>query len=131
MEVHVRIVGVLLIMLALMHVGLPRYFRWRHEAAFLSLVTKQILYVHTFFIGFVVLLMGVLCIGYTSALVHDAFGKVICSGLFIFWFTRLIFQFFVYSPALWRGKRFETVVHIVFSFLWIYFAAVFGWVSLQ
>ena len=125
MEIHVKIVGALLIALSLMHIILPKYFKWDQELVSLSLITKQILYVHTFFIAFIVLLMGLLCLGYAHELVHDPFGKVISLGLFGFWLTRLIFQFFVYSPMVWRGKRFETVMHAAFSVLWFYFTVVF------
>jgi hypothetical protein len=56
----------LLVLLASIHVGFPRYFRWRQEFA--------------------------------------AVG---------------------YSLEHWRGKRFETFMHILFSILWLYLTAVF------
>jgi len=125
MEIHLKIVGSFLIALALMHIMIPKYFKWEQELSSLSLITKQILYVHTFFIAFMVLLMGLLCLSYSYELVHDPFGRVISLGLFGFWLIRLIFQFLVYSPMVWRGKRFETVMHIVFSITWTYFTCVF------
>ena len=125
MEIHVKIVGALLIALSLMHLVLPKYFKWEQELVSVSLITKQILYVHTFFIAFMVLLMGLLCTSYTHELVYNPFGKVISLGLFGFWLIRLIFQFFIYSPKLWKGKKFETAMHVVFSFLWFYFTGVF------
>jgi len=125
MEIHIKIVGSLLIALSLMHIIIPKYFKWEQELTSLSLITKQILYVHTFFIAFIVLLMGLLCLSYSHELVHDPFGRVITLGLFGFWLTRLIFQFFVYSPKVWRGKRFETIMHVVFTMTWSYFTVVF------
>jgi hypothetical protein len=125
MEIHLKIVGCLLIALALMHIIIPKYFKWEQELTSLSLITKQIFYVHTFFISFIVLLIGLLCLNYSHELVYDSFGKVISLGLFGFWLTRLIFQLLVYSPKVWRGKKFETVMHVVFSLLWIYLTGVF------
>ena len=125
MEIHLKVAGTLLILLSLMHIIIPKYFKWEQELASLSLITKQILYVHTFFIAFVVLLMGLLCLGYSRELVHDPFGRIISLGLFGFWLTRLIFQFLVYSPKVWRGKRFETVMHAVFAVMWFYLTNVF------
>lgn len=125
METHIKIVGSFLIALSLMHIIIPKYFKWEKELASLSLITKQIFYVHTFFIAFTVLLMGLLCIKYSHELVYDPFGRVISLGLFGFWLTRLIFQFLVYSPNVWRGKRFETVMHVVFAITWTYFTGVF------
>jgi len=125
MEIHIKIVGSLLIALSLTHIIIPKYFKWEQELTSLSLITKQILYVHTFFIAFIVLLMGMLCLCYAHEILYDPFGRAISFGLFVFWLTRLIFQFFVYSPRVWRGKRFETIIHVVFSVLWFYFTGVF------
>ena len=125
MTLHIKIVGSLLLLLALMHVVIPRYFNWTQSLSGLSLINKQIMYVHTFFIAFMVLLMGLLCIYSGNELVNSQLGQHISLGLFIFWFTRLLFQFFIYSPKVWRGKRFETFVHIVFALLWSYFSSVF------
>lgn len=125
MEVHLKIVGGLLILLALMHVVIPKYFKWDQELVSLTLITKQILYVHTFFIAFMVLLVGLLCINYAAELVQTNFGQQICLGLFAFWLVRLVFQFWVYSPKVWQGKKFETFMHVSFSILWTYFTLVF------
>lgn len=125
MEIHLKIVGSLLIALSLMHIIIPKYFKWEQELTSLTLITKQIVYVHTFFIAFIVLLMGLLCLNYPHELVYDPFGRVISLGLSGFWLTRLIFQFFVYSPKVWRGKRFETVMQVMFALMWLYFTAVF------
>jgi len=114
-----------------MHIIIPKYFKWEQELASLSLITKQILYVHTFFIAFMVLLMGLLCLSYSYELVYDPFGRIISLGLFGFWLIRLIFQFFVYSPKVWRGKRFETVMHVMFSIIWLYFTMVFFFCYLE
>jgi hypothetical protein len=131
MELHLKIVGILLILLALLHLVIPRYFNWSDELKSLTLITKQILYVHTFFIAFVVLLLGVLCINSASELVQTNLGRTLCLGLFGFWLTRLFFQFFVYSSKVWKGKTFETTVHILFSLLWGYFTLVFFLVYYQ
>ncbi len=81
--------------------------------------------VHTFFIALSVFLMGVICLTNTKALITTPLGKTISLGFGIFWVIRLIFQFFVYSPDLWKGKRFETIIHIIFTLLWIYISSVF------
>jgi hypothetical protein len=69
--------------------------------------------------------MGILCLSYPHELVDTNLGRSIALGLAIFWFLRLVFQFFVYSPSLWKGKSFETIIHIVFSALWIYLTVLF------
>jgi hypothetical protein len=125
MALHLKITGFILILLALMHARLPQRFGWGRELKAVSLITRQILYVHTFFIAFVIFLMGMLCLISTEDLFTTAFGKKLSLGLFAFWFVRLFFQFFVYSPELWRGRRFETAIHILFSIMWTYISGVF------
>jgi hypothetical protein len=125
MELHLRIIGSILVLLSLIHVIFPKRFNWEIELLSLSVLNRQIMYVHTFFIALMVLLMGIFCIYCAEDIVHTRMGHCIALGLFIFWGLRLIFQFFVYSPELWRGKRFETAIHVLFSFLWAYFSSVF------
>lgn len=125
MKLHLEISGVLLIGLALSHVVFPHYFQWRKELQGVSLITRQILYVHTFFIAFTVLLMGLLCVSAPEELASTALGRRISLGLFAFWFARLIIQFFGYSSSLWKGKVFETSAHVAFTLVWTYLSAVF------
>ena len=125
MERHLKITGILLLVLASIHPLFPRYFNWKKELQSLSLLNRQMMEVHTFFIAFVLLLMGLMCLFCSSDLINTAFGRKLSLGLFAFWVIRLLVQLFVYSPKLWRGKVFETTIHIVFSLFWTYLSAVF------
>lgn len=125
MELNLKIIGILLISLALIHVIFPQYFNWRNELSSLSMINRQLFYVHSFFIALTVSLMGLLCLTSAHELMSTTLGKHVSLGLGIFWMARLIIQFFGYSPKLWKGKRFETIVHILFSILWIYLSVVF------
>ena len=124
MILHLKIVGSLSVLLALVHVAFPRYFNWHNELRALSLINRQLMYVHTFFLAFVLLLTGLLLLNATEDILTTGLGRQLAFGLFLFWGVRLAFQFFVYSPKLWRGKPFETTVHVVFSCLWAYFTGV-------
>jgi hypothetical protein len=125
MYIHLKIAGVLLTFLALIHVFFPRYFGWRRELRLLSLINRQMMKVHTFFIALVVLLMGLLCITSAGELIETKLGHRLAFGLAVFWTIRLLIQFFGYSSRLWRGRRFETLVHIVLSLFWAYFSYIF------
>lgn len=128
MELHLKVIGIVLIALALLHVIFPRYFDWKVQLSGLSLINRQMMYVHTFFIALVVLLMGLLCLTSAPEIVGTPLGRKIALGLAIFWLARLVIQFFGYSSELWKGKLFETAVHVVFTFLWAYLSGVFLWV---
>ncbi len=125
MEIHIKIIGFILLPLGMIHIIFPRFFNWKKELSTLTLINRQMMQVHTFFIALIVILMGILCLTGSSDLVTTKLGKSICLGMGIFWGVRALFQFFVYSPKLWRGKTFETFIHIIFSFIWIYFTTVF------
>ena len=125
MEIHFKIIGALLIFLALVHIGFPKYFNWNEELKSLRLINRQMMTVHTFFVALTVFLMGLLCLTSSNELVETNLGKKISFGLGIFWTFRLFIQFFGYSTDLWRRKRFETLMHILFSLLWMYLSIVF------
>lgn len=125
MEIHYKITGVLLIALALVHVMFPKRFNWKEEHKSLSLINRQMMTVHTFFIALAVFLTGLICITSANELIETNLGKKISLGFGIFWTFRLFVQFFGYSTELWKGKTFETVVHIIFSLLWTYLSFIF------
>ena len=131
MEIHLKIIGILLCVLALAHVAFPRYFNWKTELQTLSLINRQMMIVHTFFLALTVFLMGLLCFTSSKELINTRLGQTIALGFAIFWSIRLLIQFFGYSAELWKGKTFETSIHIIFSLLWLYLSYVFWSIGSQ
>jgi len=125
MVVHLKIIGGLLILLGLFHFVFPKYFKWKDELGSLSIINREMMYVHTFFIALIISLMGILCINSSKELIETGLGKQLCLGLGIFWAARLFIQFFGYSSKTWKGKKLETAIHIVFSILWAYLSTIF------
>lgn len=81
MEIHLKIAGSLLMVLAVLHIFLPHYLKWKQELGALSLINRQIMYVHSFFIAMVVFLIGLLCVIAASELVSTSLGKKISQGI--------------------------------------------------
>ena len=125
MELHLKIIGSLLMLLALFHIPFPKYFQWKKNLESLTLINRQMMKTHTFFIALTVFLMGLLCISSSHELINTVLGRRIALGLGIFWIVRLLFQLFVYSSKLWRGKKFETSIHVLFTLFWCYLSFVF------
>ena len=125
MKLLIHLIGYGLILLALIHVIFPKAFDWKKELATLSLINRQLMTVHTFFIGLTVFLMGILCITSAHELITTALGKRILCGLAIFWGIRLLSQLFWYSPQLWKGKPRETSIHILFLAIWTSITIIF------
>ena len=122
-----QIVGVLLMVLGLSHVFFNRFFGWERELAPVSLLTRKIFFVHTFFIGLGVVMAGLGSLIYAALLLEPSvLSRAILAGMVTFWLCRLLAQWFAYDTAIWRGDRFRTAMHVVFSALWIYVTATYG-----
>ena len=126
-QLHLRIAGALLIALAGAHVTFPRRFKWREEMARVSLLNRQMFFVHIFFICLGLAMNGALALFWTNALLEkSALAAVVLGCITLFWFLRLLVQLFVYDSSLWRGNRFNTCMHVVFSLFWTYLMCTFG-----
>ena len=130
MQLHLQIIGCSLILLGFVHAIFPKQFNWKQELSSLSVMNREMMYIHTFFIAFMLVLIGALCLTSATELVETLLGKRISLGLGIFWTVRLYVQFFGYSSKTWRGKPFETTVHILFSIFWAYLSFIFIWIYL-
>ena len=132
---HLRFIGVLLAALAVVNLFVPGRFRWREEMARLSLVNRQIFQAHTVFIVLTVAMFSALLLTSAETLLEPTrLSRVVLAGLTIFWGVRMLMQWFFYSPAIWRGHRFNTVMHAVFSIAWVYMTATFAtalWTNLS
>ena len=124
---HLRVVGVLLAVLVVVHAFVPGRLRWSDELPRLSLVNRQIFEVHTLFIVLVLALSSTLLLTSSDALlVPSRLSRALLLGLTLFWGLRMLVQWFYYSPAVWRGNRFNTAAHCVFSTVWVYITTTFG-----
>jgi hypothetical protein len=124
---HLRIVGVLMALLVVVNVCVPYRFHWRDELARLSLLNRQIFQAHSIFIVLTLGLFSALLLSSSEALLEPTrLSRAILIGLTIFWTLRMLMQWFFYSPDVWRGNRFHTTMHYVFSVTWIYIAATFA-----
>jgi hypothetical protein len=119
-----RVCGVALLGLFVLNFFVPRRFKWADELPRLSLLNRRIFQVHAIFIALILLMMGLLLVALPQALLRpDPFSRAVCGGLAVFWMLRLWMQWFLYDTVLWRGKRFETAMHFVFTGLWIMLVA--------
>jgi len=126
MLIHLKIIGWLLMLLSLLHIFIPGYLDWKRELVPLNLMNRQMMLTHMIFIAITVFALGLLSVSCTADLLTTPLGRKICLGLSVFWGLRLVFQFFVYSTELWRGKRFETFIHVSAVVFWVYMTVVYG-----
>ena len=132
--VHLRAVGVVMALLVAVNLVVPVRYQWRDETARLSLLNRQIFQAHAVFLILTLALFSVLLLNYADALVEPTrLSRAILAGLTIFWALRMLMQWCFYSPAIWRGDRFHTAMHWLFSATWIYVTGVFAtaWLTLM
>jgi hypothetical protein len=129
LEAALRLTGISLIALSLAHIPYAKRFGWKEDFAKVSLLNRQIFYVHCVFLCLILIMMGLLCLVWPGALLQpSSLGLLVSGGLCFFWFCRLLTQWFIYDAALWRGKPFETFVHFAFTCLWTTYTGLFGFV---
>lgn len=133
--VHLRTGGVAIAALVVVNLFVPARLHWREEMSRLSLVNRQIFQVHSVFLVLTLALLSMLLLTCARALVEPTqLSRAVLIGLTIFWGLRMVMQWCFYSSELWRGHRFNTIVHYAFSALWIYLTAVFStalWFNLK
>ncbi len=124
---HLRIVGVVMAWLVVVNLYVPWRFRWREEMARLSLLNRQVFQAHAVFLVLTLALFSALLLTSSDALLEPTpLSRAILIGLTIFWTVRMVMQWGFYSPEIWRGHRFNTAMHYVFSAIWVYISTVFA-----
>ena len=125
--VHLRLVGVVMASLVVVNLMVPGRFHWREEMSRLSLVNRQIFQAHSVFLVLTLALFSALLLTCGTALLEPTrLSRAVLFGLTVFWGLRMLMQWYFYSPLIWRGHRFNTVMHYVFSVVWVYVTTVFA-----
>jgi hypothetical protein len=123
--VHLRVVGLIMAALVVVNLAIPHRFAWRVELSRLSLLNRQIFTAHAIFLVLTLALFAVLLLFYgPDLLTPTPLSRALLGGLTIFWGLRMLMQWWFYSPQIWRGHRFNTAMHYLFSAVWMYVTAV-------
>lgn len=132
LEIHLRIAGLIILLLAVVYPIYPRHLGWREQLARVSLLVRNIFVVHVGFILLLLWLQGILLTFFPQVLLeHSSAGKALLIGIVAFWFYRLVAQLFIFDRRTWQGQRLNTLVHVIFTVLWVYLVAVPGWALWQ
>lgn len=125
---HLRVAGAVLLCLAASHLVLPRAMGWNVELRGVSLLTRQVSYVHAYFIGLLCAMFGLVAALFPSDLLaRDPLVAPILVGAVAVWGSRLVVQLFVFDSSLWRGRALTVAGHLAFVALWSYLTLVFAW----
>lgn len=126
-----RVAGAAMLVLAALYPIYPRRFRWSEQLQRVELLTRQVFWVHIGFIILLLVLQGVLLVGFPQLLLEpNGAATALLAGMLAFWLYRLVAQLFIYDSELWRSRPSHLLVHIVFTLLWLGISAVLGWALL-
>lgn len=127
MKLCLQIAGILQLLLALAHFAMPRRLGWVADLSRVSLLTRQVFWVH---LGFLMLTLAgfgaVTCWHADELLQRGALPRAFLGGLAFFWLARLYCQFFVYRRELWQGNPLRTTAHYLFATLWAFLACTYA-----
>jgi hypothetical protein len=124
---HLRCAGAMLILLGAAHAGFGQRLNWKTDLQKLSLVNRQIFFVHCFYIALFLVMLGSVSFFMTRYLLMPGpLSRALLGGSTLLWSIRLYIQWFVFDRSLWRDNRFNRRVHYLLTTFWIYFTVVNG-----
>ncbi len=128
LEANIRLAGLIILVLAVVYPIYPQRFGWREQLAQASLLVRNIFVVHVGFIVLLLWLQAILLTFFPRVLIErSSAGIALLIGLVAFWAYRLVAQLFIFDRRNWQGDRLNTLVHVVFTVLWVYLTAVPAW----
>jgi hypothetical protein len=126
LTILLRLAGASLVLLAGLHIPIGRHLKWREDSTRLTPPNAAIFRVHSFFIGLVLVMMGLPCLIEPRVFLEPSHaGSWLAWSFAAFWAIRLYFQWFVFPADLRRGKRLETILHWWFTVYWTSLTALF------
>lgn len=124
-EVLLYAAGVLQLIMLAASWTLPQTLNYKENLAKVAPLIRQLFYVHTLFISFILMLFALLCIGFTEELLGgSAVGTLMSGFMALFWGIRIVIQLSYYDPELRSEHRLEDVSFtLALIFLTITFSA--------
>ena len=112
---------------AVLNLFLVRIMKWEEEVTRMPQLVREVFHVHAWFITIPLAIFSVVTIRFVEELAAGTnnLGRWMAAGIGIFWLIRWLMQFFYYDSSHWRGKRAETIVHIVLIFVYGFFSGVY------
>lgn len=109
-----QLVAAIQLMIAIMNLFLFRMMKWQPELGQLSLLVREVVQVHSWFISIILGFFAILTLRFQNdmATLSHPFFAWFAAGIGIFWLFRTFLQLFYYSPSHWRGRPVRTLIHI-------------------
>jgi hypothetical protein len=117
--------------IAILNLFLARILRWHDDLGRISLLLREVFWVHSWFISVTLTIFAVVTFRFAGEMAMNPMGRWLAAGIGGFWALRTILQIAYYSSAHWRGNKARTVIHIVLLGLYGGMAATYLLVPLR
>ncbi len=117
-EIIIFACGIHSILFAVFHIAFWRLFKWRTELKKLTLVNSAIMQISNILLIYIFLFTAFLCFYFNEELYTTTLGKVIMTGMSIFWIIRTIEQF-IFLPLNNRFVHLLTIMFIAGAILFL------------
>lgn len=122
-----RLAGLSLIVLSLLHAVFWRILNWGREVESLSPLSRRVFAVQTFFIAFVLMALGVLSLAKPELLLAPTeLARLLLCGVVLFWLTRLLLQPWVFDPVMRDRWTRSALIRTGATLLWSAYVLVYS-----
>lgn len=127
LEDCLRGAGATLVALSIFHAVLWRTLHWDEEITRLSPLSARVFAVHTFFIAFVLMGLGLLSLLRPALLLApNELAKFLLAGIVIFWIARLLMQALVFDRVMREGWTSALWLRGCATLLFTTYVAIYG-----
>ena len=105
------------LVLACLNLRLDKLLHWESELAGMSLLLREVFFVHKWFISIILAIFGVITLRFADDLSVglNPMGHWFAVGIGLFWGIRTIIQWLYYSRSHWVGDKGKTIVHWILT----------------
>lgn len=126
-EMALRAVGGSLIVLSLAHGVIGKALDWPAEAARMSPLNARVFHVHSFFVAYILMLLGLLSLVRPELLlIPSDLGTLLVGGIVVFWLLRLGMQPLVFDAFMRAGWTRSPIIRGGSVLLWVTYVGVYG-----
>ncbi len=126
---YIYVAGALQLIIAAANFFLPKKLCYAENLAKVAPIIRQVFIIHSIYIVMMLVFFGTLCFAFAPELAGDSrLGTFLSAFLAWFWLPRVFIQLFYYDARL---RRQNLPVHILFTTIFAYLAAVFTFAALK
>ncbi len=123
-----KLAGLGQLVLVLASIAIPRCLDWKGGLAGLIPLLRQMFWTYAVYITLMHVFFGVVSLFATEELLDGGFiSTALCGLMFIWWFARILIQFFFFDRTSVPETKFNRLAEAGLVLLFVFLSAVYGW----